>query len=385
MTRVADDLSIYLVCGRVTAKPEPGLTHVGRALDDAVAAERLGFRRVWLSERFDLKDAGALLAGAAARTTRLGIGTGALASSSRHPLLAASFGATMHALYGPRFVLGLGRGVPLFDMAELKIAELLEYARTVRSLWRGECVKWHSPGRSPVELKTIDVLGDIPEPEIWYCTYGLPKAAKAAVDPVFDGVMLYPFLTVEAVGAAVARIRRACEESGRDPSSLHICHPTVVAAELDDLTTRAYAHARAVTYLQWPGHGEALTRANGWDQSPLRPLREHRQFHAMDQPTADQSFHRAQLMEPASFIPDDWMEESCALGTVEHCVSRLREYREAGADEIAVYASTPDENARLIQAWLDEGATGRPRTAAPEWPHLHDSGVMPTTAGPVGP
>jgi 5,10-methylenetetrahydromethanopterin reductase len=50
-------------------------------------------------------------------------------------------------------------------------------------------------------------------------------------------------------------------------------------------------------------------------------------------------------------VPEEWMQESAALGTVEHCVARLQEYRDAGVDEIAVYASTPKENEQLIAAW----------------------------------
>jgi probable F420-dependent oxidoreductase len=357
LAAVVEDLSIYLICGRVTVKDASGFTHVASALSDAADAERLGFRRTWLSERFDLKDAGAILAGVAARTTRLGVGTGALAAPSRHPIVTASFGATMQALYGPRFILGLGRGVPLPDMPEYKIAELLDYARTVRDLWDGGTVTWAPPGREPVVLKTIDALEHVAKPEIWYCTYGGPRAAKACADRVFDGVMLYPFLTAEAVGLAVERMRRACEEIGRDPESLHICHPIVVAAELDEQSTRAYAHARAVTYLEWPGHGEWLTAANGWDQSLLTTLRDHGQFQTLAQGNVDQTFHRAELMEPAKLVPDEWMEQSCALGSVAHCVDRLQEYRDAGVDEIAIYASTPEENAALIGAWRDRGDT----------------------------
>jgi 5,10-methylenetetrahydromethanopterin reductase len=356
---VVEDLSIYLICGRVTAEPKAGFTHVASALTDAVEAERLGFRRGWLSERFDLKDAGAVLGGCAARTTRFGVGTGVWATPSRHPVVAASFGATMNALYGPRFTLGLGRGVPLPDMPEHSFEDFLHYARTVKALWAGGEVEYLAPGAGrPTRLRAIDALGDVPRPEIWACGYGRPKMAKAAADPAFDGVMLYPFLTVDAVRSAVERIRNACADSGRDPESLHICHPIVVAAELDEFTTRAYAHARAVTYLEWPGHGEALAGSNGWDTSVLTRVREHKQLRTMPGPNADQTFHRIELMEPAKLVPDEWMQQSCAIGSVEDCVERLAEYRAAGADEIAIYASTPSENASLMRAW--RSVTARP-------------------------
>jgi 5,10-methylenetetrahydromethanopterin reductase len=344
---VVEDLSIYLICGRVTAGSNPGFTHVATVLTDAAEAERLGFRRGWLSERFDLKDAGAILGGVAARTTRFGVGTGVWATPSRHPMVAASFGATMNALYGPRFILGLGRGVPLPDMPEHSFSQFVHYAGTVKRLWAGETVEYATGART-TRLRTIDALGGLPKPEIWACGYGRPRMAKAAASDVFDGVMLYPFLTVEAVAGAVERIRNACADRGRDPDSIRICHPIVVAADLDDFTTRAYAHARAVTYLEWPGHGEALAGSNGWDPAVLPLLRGHEQLAGKN---ADQDFHRAELLGPAQLVPDEWMEESCAIGSVDHCVERLAEYRAAGVDEIAIYASTPKENERLIGAW----------------------------------
>lgn len=345
---VVEDLSIYLICGRVTTRHEKGFTHISTALSDARDAERLGFRRGWLSERYDLKDAGAILGGMAAQTTRFGVGTGVWSASSRHPIVAASFGATMNGLYGPRFVLGLGRGMQLPDMPELTFRQFVHYAETVKALWQGGVVNYNG-----TQLRTVDALGEVPKPEIWACGYGRPKFAKAAAHEVFDAVMLYPFLTVQAVRTVVERLRNACADRGRDPDSLRICHPIVVAAELDEFTTRAYAHARAVTYLEWPGHGESLTDSNGWDQSVLADLRAHKQLKGKN---ADQDFHRAELLEPARLVPDEWMAESCAIGTVEHCADRLLEYRAAGVDEIAIYGSTPTENAELINLWRERAA-----------------------------
>jgi len=114
---VVEDMSTYLICGRMLSKP-PKDPRTGRSvaqgIEDARLAERLGFRRAFLSARLDIKDAGALLGGAAAASSRLEVGTGALAVPSRDPRVTASLGATMHAAYGPRFILGLGRTEPQF-------------------------------------------------------------------------------------------------------------------------------------------------------------------------------------------------------------------------------------------------------------------------------
>ena len=233
-------------------------------------------------------------------------------------------------------------------MPELSFGQFVHYAETVKALWRGGVVDYNG-----TQLRTVDALGDIPQPEIWGCGYGRPQFAKAVAHDAFDAVMLYPFLTVDAVHTVVERLRNACADRNRDPESLRICHPIVVAPELDDFTTRAYAHARAVTYLEWPGHGEALADSNGWDQSVLEKLRAHKQLLGKN---ADQDFHRAELLEPARLVPDEWMDESCAIGAVEHCVDRLADYRAAGVDEIAIYGSTPAENTELIGSWRERAA-----------------------------
>jgi hypothetical protein len=57
------------------------------------------------------------------------------------------------------------------------------------------------------------------------------------------------------------------------------------------------------------------------------------------------------MLEVAAGIPDEYMEECSAFGTVEECVTSLQRFMDAGADEIATYGSTPKQNAALIEAW----------------------------------
>ena len=100
-----------------------------------------------------------------------------------------------------------------------------------------------------------------------------------------------------------------------------------------------------------PGYAANYVKSNGWDPSIFQAIQEHPLFAAMDRPNADQTFHRQQLLEPSALIPDEWMAESCAIGSVETCVARLQEYKDVGIDEFALYGSTPAQNAGLIEAW----------------------------------
>jgi probable F420-dependent oxidoreductase len=357
---VIEDLSTYLICGRMLSKP-PEDPRTGRSvaqgLEDARLAERLGLRRAFLSERLDIKDAGAFLGGAAAVTTRLEVGTGALAVPSRDPRVTASLGATMHAAYGPRFVLGLGRTEPQFmSYGQVTFQHLTDYVDILRRLWRGETVHYDGPAGRFDGIALRDTY-DGPAPQVWSCILGGPVAARAAAR-AFDGVILTPFLLPEAVERTVGYIREECEKIGRDPAEVRVCHPIVTAPELDDYETRLLAHARAVTYFQMPSFAKALSAFNGWDgEGLLAKFAEHEQLRGVA--SADQSFHRKDLLGPASLIPDSWMEQTCGIGSVAACVKTLQDFRDAGADELALYGSYPEQNAALIAAWRDRnGVSG---------------------------
>jgi probable F420-dependent oxidoreductase len=259
----------------------------------------------------------------------------------------------MQAAFGPRFVLGLGRGNPgWLGGAGLEMPSytgLLDYVDILRRLWRGEEVSYDGAAGSFPKLALEDVDPDVPAPAVWFGTLGQRLGAKASAAG-FDGVLLPPVFTPTATREIVDRLHQECRDIGRDPATLHVCQSVITAPDLDDTETRTLAHARAVTYLDAPGYGEMLVRLNGWDPGPLQALREHDQFKGMDS-VSDLQFHRADLLGPAALVPDDWMTESCAIGSVDECVASLRRFRDAGADEIVTYGSTPGQNAALAAAW----------------------------------
>jgi 5,10-methylenetetrahydromethanopterin reductase len=353
---VVEDLSAYIISGAVRAVQgevdyDSDERTPAQGIADAVEAERLGFRAAWLSERWDIKQADVILSGAAAKTSRIEVGTAMVCPPTRQPWLMAAFAATMHACYGPRFTLGLGRGTNSIwrdmGLAMPTYAELADYVDILRRLWRGETVNYDGPlGTFPALAFSETVAGP---PPVWFGTFARPMGAKLLATS-FDGVLLPPVLTPEATAKAVARIHEACGAIGRDPKEIRICQAVITAPGLDDTETRSLAHGRAVGYLQYPGYGETLIEENGWDMSIVHELRAHRQMVANDK-VADRLFHRHQLLEPAKIIPDEWMIDTCAIGSVDECVTSLQRFRDAGADEIATYGSTPTQNAKLIEAW----------------------------------
>ncbi|MHB8693281.1 MAG: TIGR03857 family LLM class F420-dependent oxidoreductase [Solirubrobacteraceae bacterium] len=365
---VVDDLSAYVIAGAVTS--EQGQSEwdtvsrtPAQGIEDGVEAERLGFRRIWLSERIDIKQADVILSGIAARTSRLEVGTGAIAALTRHPWVAAALGATMQACYGPRFVLGIGRGENGYlrgsgiEMASYR--QTADYIEIVRALWRGEQVDYDGP-LGPLQALSFAETYHGPAPPIWFAGYALPNGARLIAERC-DGVMLVPMMTPDAVQDAVTRIRCECERLGRDPASVRITAPVVTAPDLDEFETRAIVHGRAVTYLQYKGHGEALCKVNGWDPSVCEEIRNHRRLAGLSA-VADRVYQRHQLLDVAVTIPDRFMEDCSAFGTASECVHTLRRFIDAGADEIATYGSTPAQNAGLIAAWRGAHAASSYRT-----------------------
>jgi 5,10-methylenetetrahydromethanopterin reductase len=356
------DLSAYVIGGRVVHEAQSGghesdARTPAQGVQDGVDAERIGFRRVFLSERWNLKEAAVILSAIAARTERIEVASGIITTAARNPLHMAGMAATMQATFGPRLVLGLGRGNPGWlagaGLEMVGYAGLRDYVDILRRLWRGERVAYSGVLGEFPEMQLEDVR-DLQAPPVWFGTLGQPLGAKASAAS-FDGVLLPPVFTPEATASIVARLRAECERIDRDPASLHVCQSVITAPDLDEQETRALAHARAVTYLDAPGYGEMLVRLNGWDPAPLARLRDHEQFKDMGTAVSDLSFHRTELLGPASLVPDEWMEQSCALGSVEQCVGALRRFREAGADEIVTYGSTPNQNAALAEAWRASG------------------------------
>jgi hypothetical protein len=59
------------------------------------------------------------------------------------------------------------------------------------------------------------------------------------------------------------------------------------------------------------------------------------------------------MLDVAAVIPDEYMADCSAFGTVDECVTNLRRFIDAGADEIVTYGSTPGQNAALVAAWRD--------------------------------
>jgi 5,10-methylenetetrahydromethanopterin reductase len=146
-----------------------------RSPEHIAVAEELGYRRAWLFDTpAQSPDVWAMLALAAERTERIGLGPGVLVPSLRHPMVNASGAAMLAALAPGRVAVAFGtgfNGARALGAPPATWAYLKSYVLTVRGLLRGETVEWdghpirmlhpdgHAPAR-PIELPVlISALG----------------------------------------------------------------------------------------------------------------------------------------------------------------------------------------------------------------------------------
>jgi alkanesulfonate monooxygenase SsuD/methylene tetrahydromethanopterin reductase-like flavin-dependent oxidoreductase (luciferase family) len=192
-------------------------------------AEALGYDSVWVGDSLLARprhEPLTLLAGVAARTRRVALGTAVLLPALRNPVLLAHQVATLDQVSQGRVILGAGiasdvanvraefaaAGVPF----EKRAGRMLEGLRLCRALWTGEPVDWN--GRWTVRGGT---LGPIPHrpggPPIW-----IGGAVAATVERVgrhFDGWFPNgpnPREYAELWG----RMITSAQEAGRDPGEL---------------------------------------------------------------------------------------------------------------------------------------------------------------------
>jgi 5,10-methylenetetrahydromethanopterin reductase len=318
-------------------------------LDECATADELGLGSVFISERFNLKEAGVLCGAAAAASPQLGIATAATNHNTRHPLVTATLATTMHRMSGGRFALGLGRGFDflfnIMGLPPITSAQMTDAIDVLRRLWHGQAVAGHDgpSGSWPYLSQDPSFDEDIP---VLLCVLG-PKTLELA-GAIADGVVLHTFFTDDTLAASVAAVRRGAERAGRDPDSVRVWSVlATVGDHLDhDLVLRKLT-GRLATYLQ--AYGDLLVRVNGWDPAPLEAFR--RDDVVASIPGAiDALATTDQLEHITTLLPDHWLA-AAATGSASTCARRVVDQFDAGADGVICHGATPTELAPIIDAY----------------------------------
>ena len=325
-------------------------------IEEVRHGEAMGFGSVFLSERFNIKEAATLCGAAGAVSSEIGIATAATNHNTRHPMVTAAFAMTMHKLTGGRFSLGLGRGIGvLFDTFGLprnKTAQIEDFVGLMRRIWRGEVVVGHDgpAGRYPILTMGPEYNEHIPMTFTAFAQNSLELGGRA-----FDAVVLHTFFTDETTDRCVRTVKRAAEEAGRDPASVRVwsCFATVGDHLAADLRLKKMV-GRMATYLQ--AYGDLMVKTNRWDPAVLQRFRDDdfvRGFHgAIDTLATTQ-----QLEHVARLIPDEWMA-AAATGSPQRCVDKILGQFALGCDGVILHGATPAELEPIVAEYRKRRPAG---------------------------
>lgn len=322
------------------------------AIEQARALEAAGLGSVYIGERYATKDLGAI-AGALTQTTTTARLIAAITHiGTRHPMALASLGQTLQSLSDGRFSLGFGRGSAgrwaSYGVPAPTSVMLADTADILRRLWAGERVSYDGPAGHFPDLKLME-LADVPPPRLLMAGIG-PRTLELA-GRAFDGAILHPLLTPDAVERAAATVRQSASDAGRDPDAVEI-HATVITAPdrpADEPQFDEVVGARGLGYLLVADLGESIVAANGWDPAELAAIRSHPKFDGLQYHQL-KSVPVAELAAISTELPDGWLANGTASGTLDRCASRIDEYLHSGATNVLLHGLDEQAVAPLAHA-----------------------------------
>jgi len=314
-----------------------------KLFDTAVRfADRAGFEAVWLPERHFHPVGGlfpnpsVLGAALAAGTKRVRIRSGSVVLPLHDPLRVAEEWSVVDNLSGGRVDLGVVPGwnpndfVLAPELYENRWAEVFDRLESVRRLWRGDSlVRLNGRGEHiPVRLHPRPLQAELP---VWIATSANDESFRRAGELGLNIITALLIQSVNDFGRRVRMYRDARAAAGHDPAGgcvtlmVHTC-----VGESDEAVRRTVRepflnYMRTVQSL-WKETVEALRTGPQVSQEALEDM------------VFERYFHRSTL-----------------FGSLETCLHKAREFRDAGANEIAcmIDFGIPYQQTMAALGWLD--------------------------------
>lgn len=341
MAMTYPELGFYALAGHA-----PSSRHL---IEEVRDAEAMGLGTAFISERYNKKEAATLSGAAGAVTDEITISTACTNHNTRHLMVTAGYARTMQSLTGGRFVLGLGRGIAAlqdaYGMSRIMTAEMEDVVGLLRRLFRGEVIMGHDGPAGKYRVLHLDAGLDEYLP-LGLVAFG-PETLKLG-GRCFDEVVLHTYFTDETTARAVATVREAAEQAGRDPDAVKVwsCFATI-GDHLPYEARMMKSVGRLATYLQ--GYGDLLVRTNNWDESVLTRFRADDVVRSI-RGGIDSVATTAQLEHIAGLIPAEWFEPS-ATGSPEACVAAIKGQFALGCTGVIMHGATPTELAPIVAAY----------------------------------
>jgi F420-dependent oxidoreductase-like protein len=327
----------------------------------AQEAERLGFDSVWAAEAYG-SDSPSVLAWIAGQTERIGVGSAVMQIPARTPAATAMTAATIDALSGGRFRLGLGVSGPQVSEGwhgvrfAKPLARTREYVEIVRMALSRKQIAYQGehytlplpdgPGKS-LRLSFHPPRTDIP---IYLAAVG-PKNLELAGE-VADG-WLAVFYSPEMATDHLASLAKGRAKAGKNMSTFDIVASVPVVFGDDPQMCAELVRWYAALYIGGMGSREKnfynqLATRMGYGEA-AREIQEH--------------YLSGRQRDAAALVPFEFIDATSLLGPVERVAERMRRYRDSGVTTLAVTPFTGDadsgrEALRMVAEAFERSGTG---------------------------
>lgn len=301
-------------------------------VDFVVGADKLGIDSAWSAEAWGM-DAISPLAYVAAKTERIGLGTGIMQISARVPSMIAMTALSMAEITGNRFMLGLGasgpqvveglQGVP-FAKPMTRMRETIEI---IRLAFRGEKLEYHGKQfelpRAGGEGKPLRLaLAANPEIPIYLATLA-PRALEVTGE-LADGWLGTCFIP-EHADKFTSYMATGAARAGRSVDDIDLS--ATASLVFGDDVEKIVNQIRPTVAFQLGAMGSAKT--NFYNDAFKRSG-------FMEEGTRVQSlWSEGKREEATAAVPDELILKSNLIGTDDMIRERLRVYRAAGVNTIS--------------------------------------------------
>jgi len=310
-----------------------------------VEAERLGAESVWTPEAWG-HDAVAPLAFLAARTSRIGLGTGIMQAGTRTPALIAMTALSLASMSNGRFRLGLGVSGPQviegwhgvrFDRPVRRLRETVEIVRRAaageRLSYKGEVYELPLPGG---EGKALRVAAK-PRAGIPIYLATLSPRSLEMTGEVADGWLGTSFMP-EHAHVFLDHLATGAKRAGRALDALDLHVSAGVLAFGDDLEKLIPPRKPGLAF----SLGAMGSRRHNFYNDAYR-----RAGYAEVATDVQRLWLEGRRDDAAARVPDELVLKTNLLGTTAMVRERLALYRRAGITTIRVEPAGDTLDARL--------------------------------------
>nr|WP_202897625.1 LLM class F420-dependent oxidoreductase [Actinopolymorpha pittospori] len=332
----------------------------------AEEAERLGYSVCWVPEAYGL-DAPTLLATVAARTSRMDVGSAIMQIPARAPAMTAMTAASLDALSGGRFRLGLGVSGPQVSEGwygapfDHPLGRTREYVQIVRTVLRRERLEFagehytlplpDGPGKA-LRLAARPPRADLP---VYLAAVG-PRNLELTGE-IADG-WLGVFVAPEFLPDTLAHLRKGRERAraggaggaggaagSADLTGFDVVASAPVVVGPDVEACADQVRGFAALYLG----GMGSRRMNFYNALAVR------MGYAEEAARVQDLYLARQHRDAAAAVPLDFVDTTSLLGPADRIAERIRAYADAGVTTLAVlpFGTTTDDRIATLQTMAD--------------------------------